>query len=202
MQWQSKKNREIICRSDVLVNLSFKVISYVYRSFIQNKISFTKYCLAHWVSKLPGVLRNPLSVAVPGKLHGSGGHSKSNCLQDRANFHRSRAWQIVIIFNTAVLLILWGRFTNWYYWRLDKLVHPFCVIRNKKSCVLLLVFNTWNPPVISGFHVHMVHNAESAPMSWMLHGVGLNGTVSLYVLCSMGGALCHGSSVDIRGPFY
>ena len=39
--------------------------------------------------------------AVPVKFHGSGGQSKQNCLQDWANFHRSRAWQIVLIFNTA-----------------------------------------------------------------------------------------------------
>ena len=33
-------------------------------------------------------------------FHESGGHSKRDYLQDRANFHRSRAWQIVIIVNT------------------------------------------------------------------------------------------------------
>ena len=32
---------------------------------------------------------------------GLGRHSKCNCLQDRANFHKSRAWQIVPILNTA-----------------------------------------------------------------------------------------------------
>ena len=38
-----------------------------------------------------------LCKAVPGKLHGSGGHSKCNCLHDRINFHRSQAWHIVLI---------------------------------------------------------------------------------------------------------
>ena len=48
-------------------------------------------------------LWNPMSQAVPGKFHGSDGHSKRNYLQDRANFHTSEAWQIVPIFNTAIV---------------------------------------------------------------------------------------------------
>ena len=42
-----------------------------------------------------GELWNPLSKAVPDKFHGSGGHNKHNCLQYRANFHRSRPLKIV-----------------------------------------------------------------------------------------------------------
>ena len=50
-------------------------------------------------------LWNPLSKAVPGKFHGFGRLSKYNCLQqDRANFHRSLAWQIVLVFNTCNLV--------------------------------------------------------------------------------------------------
>ena len=51
--------------------------------------------------KVPQELLNPLHKAVPGKFYGSGGQSKPNCLQDWANFHRSQAWQIVLIINTA-----------------------------------------------------------------------------------------------------
>ena len=58
------------------------VFSYVYRSFIPNKATFTKFGLTQ---------------AVPTKFTGSGGHGKCNCAQDRANFHRSRAWQIVLL---------------------------------------------------------------------------------------------------------
>ena len=47
---------------------------------------------------------NPLSKAAPGKFHRSVGHSKHNYLQDQAKFHRSRAWQIVLIFNTEMQL--------------------------------------------------------------------------------------------------
>ena len=35
------------------VLLSFRVISDVYRPFIPNKISFAKYSLTQWISKLP-----------------------------------------------------------------------------------------------------------------------------------------------------
>ena len=35
-------------------------------------------------------------------FHGTGGYSKHNCLQDRFNFHSSRAWDIVLIFNTDI----------------------------------------------------------------------------------------------------
>ena len=51
-----------------------------------------KYCLTHWISKLPWELWNPLSKAVHGLFHRSVWHSKCNCLQDWAIFHRSRAW--------------------------------------------------------------------------------------------------------------
>ena len=53
----------------------------------------------------PRELWNPLSEAVPGKFHGFGGDGKPNCLQDRANFQRSRAWQ-VIFFYTATLFMI------------------------------------------------------------------------------------------------
>ena len=44
----------------------------------------------------------PIFKAVPGKIHLSGGHNKRNCSQDQANFHMSRAWQIVLILNTDI----------------------------------------------------------------------------------------------------
>ena len=34
--------------------LSYTVISYVYRSFIRNKTTFTNYCLTQWTSKVSG----------------------------------------------------------------------------------------------------------------------------------------------------
>ena len=46
---------------------------------------------------------NSLSNAVPGKFPRSDRHSKHNCRQDQAKFQRSRACQIIIIFNTAVI---------------------------------------------------------------------------------------------------
>ena len=52
----------------------------------------------------PGVLK--LSKAVLGKFHEYGRHSKCSDLQDRAKFHNSRAWQIVLILNTDALMLL------------------------------------------------------------------------------------------------
>ena len=46
----------------------------------------------------PGTLKS--AEAVPGKFHESGGDSKHKCLQDRANFHRPRSLQIVLMFFT------------------------------------------------------------------------------------------------------
>ena len=57
--------------------LNFKIISDVYRSVIPDKTTFTMYCLTRWISfKALQELWNPLSQAVSGKFHGSGGHSK------------------------------------------------------------------------------------------------------------------------------
>ena len=49
----------------------------------------------------PQELWNALSKSVPGKYLRSGEPSKQDCLQDRANFHRSQAWQFAFIFNTT-----------------------------------------------------------------------------------------------------
>ena len=68
-----------------------KVLSY--------SVDFKDHREIRWVSQL----WNPLSQPAPDKFHGCGGHSKRNCLQDPANFHRSQAWQIVLIFNNAYI---------------------------------------------------------------------------------------------------
>ena len=79
--------------------LSFMVILDGYRSFILNKTKSTKFCLVNSCIyyachtcgiyqvlpysvdfKAPQELWNPLSKAVPGKFHRSGGHCKYNCL--------------------------------------------------------------------------------------------------------------------------
>ena len=47
---------------------------------------------------------NPLSKAISGNFNRSGRHSKHKYSQERANFHRSQSWQIVLIFNTATYI--------------------------------------------------------------------------------------------------
>ena len=51
-------------------------------SLSQIKLELLSIILAH------GELWNPLSKAVPGKIHVSGGYSILTCLQNRANFQR------------------------------------------------------------------------------------------------------------------
>ena len=50
------KNMKTIYRSDVQVALSFSINTDVYRYFIQNDITFTKYCITEWISKYLGSL--------------------------------------------------------------------------------------------------------------------------------------------------
>ena len=40
----------------------------------------------------PGDMKSTEYKAVPGTFYGSGGRNKRKSLQDRANFHKSRAW--------------------------------------------------------------------------------------------------------------
>ena len=84
---------------------SSTAMSDVYRSFIPNKTTFTKDCLIQWISKLPVKFEiDWIRPSVPGKFHGPDGHSKRNCLQDWANFHSFRAWQIFLFFYIVLKL--------------------------------------------------------------------------------------------------
>ena len=53
--------------------------------------------------KAPPGLSNAMSQAVPGKFHGSGGLSKSSCLHDWTNFHRSR--DVLFLWNLLTQLL-------------------------------------------------------------------------------------------------
>ena len=91
------KIRKHIYRSDV------QVTSDVYRSFIPNKTTFTKYCLTQWISKLLRSFEIDWVRLFLVNFIGLVGIVNATCLQDRANFDRSRAWQTVLIFNTAII---------------------------------------------------------------------------------------------------
>ena len=93
--------RKNIYRSDMQVTFelycNFRCLHVFY-----SKSNYIYRVLSHSVDfKALQELWNPLSKAVPCKFHGYVRHSKCNCLQGRANCHRSRAWQIVLIFNTG-----------------------------------------------------------------------------------------------------
>ena len=86
----------------------------VYRSFVPNKTTFTKYVVLLIGFQSSPELQNPQSKAMPGKFHVSGGHSKHNCFQYRANFHSFRTKQIVLILTLVLISI-----STWYTDRLD-----------------------------------------------------------------------------------
>ena len=52
--YQSQKWAKIFTGATYKLFFSFSVISDVYRSFIPNKSTFTKYCLTQWISKHSG----------------------------------------------------------------------------------------------------------------------------------------------------
>ena len=62
------------------------------------------------------MLWNPRSEAAPGKFHRSTGHSECNRLKDEAKFHRSHAWEIIIIFNTVITwsILLLQQFSSYH----------------------------------------------------------------------------------------
>ena len=94
------------------VKVSFELYGHLWSlQVLYSKLNYIYWVLSYSMDfKAPWELWNPLSKAVPGKFHGSGGHSKCNCLQDQANFHRSWAWQIVHIFNTVQVDTVWSQY--------------------------------------------------------------------------------------------
>ena len=85
--------------------LSFTVNSNVYRSFIPTKSTFIKCCRNQWISKLPGSFDIHWVRQYLVYFTGLVGHCKRYGLQYRANFHKSRTWQMFQIFNTAYTMI-------------------------------------------------------------------------------------------------
>ena len=78
--------------------LNFMIISDVYRSFFfEIKLHLLRTV---WLNAFESFreLWSSLSNAVPGKFYGSDKYDKCKSLQDRANFHRYWAWQVVLIF--------------------------------------------------------------------------------------------------------
>ena len=75
--------------------------SEVYRSFIPNKTTFTMYCLTHQISKLPRSFEIHWVRQYLINFIGLGGLVTA-AVYRTAKFHRSWAWQIVLIFDTAI----------------------------------------------------------------------------------------------------
>ena len=88
------KIRKAIYRSDMHVNFELCGHSGCSRVlYLQIKPHLLSTVLLSEFQSSPEALNLP-SKAVLGKFHGIVGHSKHTSLQDRAKFHRSRAWKI------------------------------------------------------------------------------------------------------------
>ena len=74
--------------------------------------------------KAPRKLWAPLSNAVPGEFHTYGGHNTRKCLQDRTNFYRSRARQIVQILTLSNSQHMWSQYIP--KWTASHCVHLQC----------------------------------------------------------------------------
>ena len=178
------KNRKHIYRSYVKVS-SFTVISDVYRSFIRNE-TFTKYCLTQWISK-------PRSFEIHWvrhyhvNFHGSGGHNKQNRLQNRVNFHRSQAWQIVRIYNTACIYYMCGCIAKG---RLIFSEQGACAEKHWPKCLQL-----------TPTHIYLYssgHDEEYIPMSFALFCCDisvLSGFMSSNCQTFFGSITCTGATV-------
>ena len=66
----------------------------------QIKLHLLCFVLLNGFQSSPGALKS-IEYGSTRWIQMSDGHSKYNCLQDRVNFHRSWAWQIVLIFKTV-----------------------------------------------------------------------------------------------------
>ena len=122
-------------------SIASSIVLYVYISSVFNMCSiFQKFAgllvdiKLHLLSTVPfswvqtpWELWNPLSKAVPGKFHGTGGHSKCNCLQYWVRF---RAWQIVLIFNTAITSFEFAenKFHCYWYFCKKKIISQWNII--------------------------------------------------------------------------
>ena len=110
--------------------------------------------------KAPRGLWNPLSIAVPGKFHGFGGHSNCNVLIEPIftdlghGIHRSRAWHFLLIFNTV------GAVYN-FYSTFDSIVSPGSNAHCRVDCIIQMI-NSW-----TGVIMYMMTCGELIGHRWI-----------------------------------
>ena len=94
---QCQKIGKIVTGPTYKLRISFTAISDVYRLSFQIKLHLLNTVLLLSGFQCSWALWHSPNTAVPGKFQWSGGHSNHNC------FHRSRAWQIVLVFDTGYM---------------------------------------------------------------------------------------------------
>ena len=95
----SFKIRGNIQRFDVQIAFDFYRSVPIFTGHLFQTILHLQSTVLH--SGIPLELWNSLTKAARGRFHGPGGHKKRNILQEKANFHRSWVWKIILIFNTT-----------------------------------------------------------------------------------------------------
>ena len=113
-----RKHLQLQCKSYFLPSWSFQIFtgpSFQIKLHLLSTLWLSGFQSSHWE------LLNPQSKVVSGNLNGSGRHNKCNCLQDQDNFHRSWAWQIILIFETALC-------NNNFYYNWVNLIQKYNVV--------------------------------------------------------------------------
>ena len=104
----------------LLLSLTIFYGHFRYLQVLHSKWNYNHYLLSYSMDfKAPQELWNPLSKAVPGEFHGSGRHDQCDCLLDQANFHRSQAWEVVLIFTTRCIMMkmwIYNENPSWVHW--------------------------------------------------------------------------------------
>ena len=118
-----------------------------------------------------GAFKYTLSKAVSGKFHGSGGHCKHNCLQGRANFHRSQSLQIVLIFTLHQAFTALSTLTVVFLWFLHSLLKKDASdLAYLKFGGMQLGYGNWMS--LKGFHMSDWENKQRTRLGLSLGTLG------------------------------
>ena len=111
-------------------------------SFFINKATFAKYCLTQWISKLSGSFGIHWVRQYQLNFTGLVGILNISFLPDRANFHRSRALQIILMFFTTAITCLnqIGPGSLFMRYLHNWIMVIYCLIYNKDDILSMVIY--------------------------------------------------------------
>ena len=133
MHYQCHKLGKMFTGLTCKLLLRFKVISGVYRSFIPNKTMLTKYCLTPWE------LWNPLSKAVFGRFHWSGGHELN--AKNLWDFYVTICNPVINILILSITPCLLMRIREFIHMQLHNTMLGLCIPCSKRCLSLSKMFS-------------------------------------------------------------